>query len=244
MLQQAGAALCTRCHSIQKLGLEAKHQGFALAKANCAGCHDPHVDSRGKTTLLKARAHPPFAQGKCAECHGQKRDGTTVQSVPELCFKCHEPARAWMSSAVVHAPLQTRKACLSCHQAHTANSDALLDRPTEELCFTCHDRKGFERKNVHAALQSGCLTCHNPHAAGKKKLLLDDVNAVCRQCHGDMSKHFHKVEGVTDPRTNEPLTCVGCHLPHSSDEVALLTHEPTRELCIQCHDPSMGGLKK
>jgi predicted CXXCH cytochrome family protein len=59
-----------------------------------------------------------------------------------------------------------------------------------------------------------------------------------------MTKHFHKVEGVKDPRTGQALTCTGRHLPHSSDQPALLTHEPTRELCIQCHDPSMGPLRR
>lgn len=239
MTRQAGAALCTRCHSIEKLGLQAKHRGFSLAQADCATCHDPHVDSRGKTTLLKARAHVPFAQGKCAECHGTKRTGATVEAVPELCFRCHEPKRAWMSAPVVHAPLQGRESCLACHQPHTAGSASLLDRPGENLCYSCHERKGFQRKNVHAALQSGCMTCHNPHAGNQKKLLLEDVNAMCRQCHEDTSKHFHRLEGITDPRTNQPVTCVGCHLPHSSDEKALLAYEPTRELCIQCHDPSM-----
>ena len=34
-------------------------------------------------------------------------------------------------------------------------------------------------------------------------------------------------------------TCSGCHNPHASNLASLLTHEPKRELCIQCHDPEM-----
>jgi predicted CXXCH cytochrome family protein len=42
-----------------------------------------------------------------------------------------------------------------------------------------------------------------------------------------------------DSRTGKPLTCTGCHMPHGSEEKALLRAEPTRELCILCHDPTM-----
>jgi predicted CXXCH cytochrome family protein len=194
--------------------------------------------------MLKAQLHPPFAKGDCAECHGQKKSGATSQPAPELCFKCHPGNRPWLTSPVVHAPLTGPQACLACHKAHAANEASFLDRKGEKLCFSCHDRKPFQRKNVHAALQQGCLTCHNPHAAQTKKLLLDQANVVCRQCHEDTSKHFHKIDGIKDPRTDEPMTCVSCHLPHSSDEKALMAYEPTRELCIQCHDPSMGPAKR
>jgi len=222
----------------------AKHKGFTLAGADCAGCHDPHVGATATSKLLPAYSHRPFAQGKCAECHGARTTGATVAAAPDLCLRCHEPKRAWLSAAVVHAPLQGKASCLACHRPHASGSASLLDRPAESLCYTCHDRKPFQRKNVHAALQQGCLTCHDPHATSQKKLLLDGVDAVCKQCHGDTSKHFHKLEGLKDPRTGEAMTCVGCHLPHSSDEKALMAYEPTRELCIQCHDPTMGKPKR
>ncbi len=107
------------------------------------------------------------------------------------------------------------------------------------MCFTCHDPKPFRLKNVHAAVKQGCTTCHDPHASDKKRLLHKDVNALCQGCHTDMSKHFHKVSGVNDPRTGTPITCVSCHLPHSSDQDALLAFDPNRELCVQCHDQAM-----
>jgi len=164
--------------------------------------------------------------------------------VPDLCFRCHEPSRAWLSEPVVHAPLRSRPSCLSCHGAHAAAASPLLARAGERLCFGCHDSKPFRRKNVHAALQQGCATCHDPHAAKGRNLLREDVNTLCKQCHEDTSKHFHKVSGVTDPRNNEPLTCVGCHSPHSSDHQALLLRDPARDLCIQCHDPSSGPRRR
>ncbi|HUK62682.1 MAG TPA: cytochrome c3 family protein, partial [Dongiaceae bacterium] len=137
--------------------------------------------------------------------------------------------------------LQSKESCLACHGPHVGAAAAVLQRGGEKLCFGCHDPKPFRLKNVHAALEQGCGTCHDPHSSTNKKLLSSDVNTLCQQCHDDMSKHFHKFSGVKDPRTDGPLTCVGCHLPHSSDQKALLAYEPTRELCVQCHDPSMMG---
>jgi predicted CXXCH cytochrome family protein len=240
MTKRQGAALCTACHSIEKQGLQAKHQGFALTRANCVDCHDPHVATAGRPGMLKPVLHMPFTQRKCAECHGERKTGATTQPVPDLCFRCHQGQKAWLSAPVVHAPLQSRESCLACHGAHAGMATGVLKRAGEKLCFQCHDPRPFRLKNVHAALEQGCSTCHDSHSGKHKRLLTEEVDTLCRQCHADMAKHFHKVSGGVDPRTNEPLDCVGCHLPHSSDQPSLLTHEPTRELCIQCHDPSMG----
>jgi predicted CXXCH cytochrome family protein len=239
MTRRTGAAVCTGCHSIEKQGLVAKHQGFSLANANCVGCHDPHVSTTGTKGMLKAVPHRPFAQAKCADCHGTRKTGEPLAAAPEICFRCHEGQRSWLNEPVVHGPIKERRSCLSCHGAHTGNATAMLDREGQNLCFECHNRKAFQRRVVHAALENGCGTCHDAHAGKNKKLLTQDVESLCRQCHEDTSQHLHKVSGVKDPRTDEPLTCVSCHLPHSSDQDHLLTHEPTRELCIQCHDPSM-----
>jgi predicted CXXCH cytochrome family protein len=81
--------------------------------------------------------------------------------------------------------------------------------------------------------------CHDPHSSKERGLLVKDTASLCQQCHEDMSKHTHPVSGRKDPRTGGPLTCTGCHVPHSSDQDHLLAYEPSRELCIQCHDPSM-----
>ena len=74
---------------------------------------------------------------------------------------------------------------------------------------------------------------------GRSRPTFSDVVELCHTCHNDMSKHFHPLSGRWDPRTGEPLTCIGCRRPHASDQETLLTHEPKRELCLQCHDPNM-----
>jgi predicted CXXCH cytochrome family protein len=175
------------------------------------------VGAQGRTGLLKPVAHLPFGQGKCSECHGARKTGATAEAVPELCTRCHEAARAWLTQPTVHAPLQDRRSCLLCHGSHAGTEGGMLNRAGEAFCFQCHD----------------------PHGAAQKKLLTSDVETLCRQCHEDTSKHFHKITGIKDPRTDEPMNCISCHLPHSSDQEGLLAYDPKRELCIQCHDPSM-----
>jgi predicted CXXCH cytochrome family protein len=139
----------------------------------------------------------------------------------------------------VHPPLETQQQCLSCHEPHAAAGLHLLRRSGDDLCFSCHNRKLIAGRVVHPALEQGCTVCHSPHASDQPKLTLTPVSALCQQCHDDMSKHFHKVAGVKDPRTGEELACTGCHRPHASDNDHLLTADPKRELCIQCHDPNM-----
>ena len=45
---------------------------------------------------------------------------------------------------------------------------------------------------------------------------------------------------VIDPRTKEAMTCLSCHAPHGTPHVSLLTENPQRALCVQCH-PSDGS---
>jgi predicted CXXCH cytochrome family protein len=217
----------------------AKHPNMNMATANCVSCHDPHVQRKTAHGLLKEFKHDPFARGECTSCHVTKGAPALVAKGRDLCFKCHAPAAQWLTQKHVHPPLQTQAECLSCHEPHAASGLHLVRQNGDGLCYSCHDRKKFEGKVVHGALEQGCTTCHSPHASDNAKLTLTPVSTLCQQCHDDLSKHFHKVSGVKDPRTGEELTCVGCHRPHVSEFDHLLTGDPKRELCIQCHDPNM-----
>jgi predicted CXXCH cytochrome family protein len=163
-----------------------------------------------------------------------------VASGSKLCFKCHEAERPSFGRALVHAPVKGDRECLACHNPHVAAGARLTRKPKQQLCFQCHDAKLFQGKVVHKALEQGCAKCHNPHSSDNPRLLTLPQPDLCTQCHRDMSKHLHTTSGRgKDPRTGKPLQCTGCHRPHASEQEHLLTHEPTRELCVQCHDPSM-----
>ena len=239
MLKGPIGTVCSSCHDPDTPVMKTKHQGFAIAKADCVSCHDPHAQPVGKKGLLKPALHSPFARNQCSSCHGTEKTGAPAQPVAELCGTCHEPTKAWAKKAVIHAPLKTQDACVSCHAPHAGQARPALKLEGSKLCFTCHNRAMIEGKFTHKALDQGCATCHDPHATDASKLLTQDVDTLCRRCHMDMSKHFHPVSGKKDPRTGDPLTCVGCHTPHSGEFEHLLTHEPKRELCLQCHDTTM-----
>jgi predicted CXXCH cytochrome family protein len=183
----------------------------------------------------------PFARGQCQSCHLSRGGASLAVKGPALCLKCHETFKPVLDRKLVHAPIQGERGCVACHNPHAGQEAELLPTQQDELCWRCHDRSLAKGKVAHAALEQGCNSCHDPHAADHKKLLSEDVDGLCRNCHADLSKHFHPTGNgkAADPRTGQALDCVSCHRPHGSELEALLTHDPKRDLCVQCHDPNM-----
>ncbi len=114
--------------------------------------------------------HPPFAAGKCTECHGDS--GMSPQpKMPslQLCFTCHKDFLA--GTKVKHQPVEDGD-CASCHDPHQSPNKNLLLKKGNELCLTCHDDPLAAGKVKHEAVESGdCLDCHSPHATNFKGLL-------------------------------------------------------------------------
>jgi predicted CXXCH cytochrome family protein len=242
MVVRPGAALCTGCHARKSPGMAAKHPGMNLAAVACSSCHDPHVQAKTAKGLLRPAQHLPFARRQCESCHTSRGSASLTAKGADLCLKCHETFRPVLARPVVHAPLRGEKACVACHDPHAGAAAPILAAKADQLCWRCHDRALVKGKQVHAALEQGCGSCHDPHASDHQRLLSRNVDDLCRTCHTDLSKHHHPTGGEgakPDARTGDPLTCVSCHRPHAGDEVALLTHEPKRELCAQCHDPGV-----
>jgi predicted CXXCH cytochrome family protein len=240
MTRRAGAQVCAPCHPLGDPKLAAKHSGIPIATASCVGCHDPHVQETDARGLVRSAQHAPFGRRQCASCHTTEGSAATFASVPDLCFKCHDQSRAWYSKPVVHAALKSKRSCLTCHGAHAGAERPVLAQREEQLCFSCHDRKILSGKHLHPAMENGCSTCHDPHASDEPHLLKKKTADLCKDCHEDTSQHLHATTSAkVERRTGTPLTCTGCHLPHSSDEKSLLVREPTRELCVQCHDPAI-----
>jgi predicted CXXCH cytochrome family protein len=219
---------------------------MAMEGVRCTTCHDPHVQGKNRQHLIRPFPHLPFARGECTSCHTAKGSKTLLLTGRELCFKCHAEAKEFEKKASQHPPVTSGMQCLSCHEPHAGQAANVLKRSGDALCFTCHDRKPFELKVRHPALEQGCTVCHGPHGGDGDHLLTEkDVGDLCRTCHTDLTKHFHPTQSAKpDPRTGKPVRCTSCHKPHSSDLEGLLTHDPKRDLCIQCHDPSMASPPK
>jgi predicted CXXCH cytochrome family protein len=118
-----------------------------------------------------------------------------------------------------------------------ASAYALPARAQDVDCTQCHADL-INKKVVHAAVQMGCRTCHAeidvsvvPHKSKGKfaKGLPAEPPALCNTCHE--SKMF---QGKLVHAPVAAGMCVACHSPHASDNVGLLTKEPTA-LCLDCH---------
>jgi predicted CXXCH cytochrome family protein len=179
--------------------------------------------------------HAPYAEGSCDVCHA---GGNQMQAAGlELCTTCHSDHEGDAELTVTHAPLTSADGCLACHQPHTGRTKTLLMREsTSETCMACHERGMFENEFKHPDVAE-CTTCHAPHGGEQGKLLVEKQVDLCMTCHDDAAeRHTHVSTGPSkDPRTGEELACASCHDPHSSAHEMQLTHEKSRELCVQCH---------
>ena len=240
LLKKDEGGLCKSCHGLTTEKMTAAHKQVPLTGAACTTCHDPHGTRAARSKLVLPNLHPPYKDKDCGVCHDEagKAAGTV-----EVCAACHENTKGFQqahSAGRTGAAAAEMGVCLDCHSPH-AGHDRLLVRSSEtQTCLQCHDRREFKRKTVHAALEEGCTTCHDLHDREKLALRGAAVNDKCSDCHDAATTHAHPTSpDKRDPRTRGPLTCVGCHEPHSSDFERMLTHDQKRDLCVQCHATGM-----
>lgn len=111
-------------------------------------------------------------------------------------------------------------------------------RAQEADCLNCH-RPLTEKKNVHAAVQTGCAACHAdldasvlPHKVKGKlaKGLSAEPPELCHNCHD--KKLF---EGKFTHAPAAAGLCTTCHDPHASEHPRLVS-KAGAALCLDCHD--------
>jgi predicted CXXCH cytochrome family protein len=229
--------LCQKCHQPSP-AMTASHKGFDISSADCQNCHAPHVGTKGVKGLLLPNKHKPFADENCQLCHANQKVDQFVAEKEQLCLSCHKEMTEQISRKVVHQAVVTEKTCNNCHGPHVGFGEKLLRKEGYLTCIECHDKKEFSGTFKHEPAFEDCNNCHNPHSADFKGLLSEnDIMSLCMSCHDDAKeKHFHPMgAGVIDPRTKEPVNCVGCHSPHSSDFKGILTADKDRKLCNLCH---------
>jgi predicted CXXCH cytochrome family protein len=233
--------LCARCHNLTAATFVAAHKNFPMAGADCQNCHVAHVSAKGVKSLLKPDTHKPFVSRDCNQCHQPTGNRDLISPVRDLCLKCHPDFQKSLEMAVVHPPASTPDGCVSCHGPHVAFGKALQKNEGVKTCLTCHNGPEFTSSLKHPPAFEDCGTCHQPHASQNKQLLENpNITELCTTCHEDAVKtHFHPMgDKATDPRTRQPLNCVGCHTPHSSEYAPLLIADKNRKLCVLCHDVS------
>ncbi len=233
--------LCATCHNPASPVFTKAHHGFDMKDADCQNCHEAHVSAKGTTALLLPKAHQPFVGRDCDQCHQPTGARELTKPGKQLCLSCHTDFAKEMMRPVVHAPVASEDGCTGCHGPHVGYGKALQTKDGVETCLTCHDTKEFTGQFKHEVAFQDCGNCHAPHSGQYKGLLsTPDIMELCTTCHGDVKKtHYHPMgEEVINPRTKQPLDCIGCHSPHSSDFKSILIADKNRKLCVNCHDVS------
>jgi len=173
------------------------------------------------------------------------------------CLECHEDL---LAGSVRHEALSG--SCEDCHESTGAEHPAsgikgfkLID-PVPGICFYCHDT--YESKAyVHLPVEKGaCLDCHAVHSAGEAHLLIKPPKDLCLGCHNKPyatdSTYTASIGKLisTGKTVHAPLEdgdCLTCHMPHESENFALLadkypdgpytTASPDNfAICFLCHD--------
>jgi DmsE family decaheme c-type cytochrome len=224
----------------------------ALAKEDCATCHEEVVKTFGKTAHGKSFASDKaYRSASCVSCHagadehatsgGEKKPASLKKGADPngTCLSCHaeNPKRAhWQGSSHQMAGL----ACVTCHDPHssrggTPEAQKTLPGPTEatKKCLECHGamRVALHQRSSHP-MQDGqmdCASCHNPHGSAGEKLVKDgSVNELCYSCHQNMRGPFLW--------EHSPVRedCLTCHRSHGSNYPQMLQARVT-QLCQSCH---------
>lgn len=143
---------------------------------------------------------------------------------------CH---RSFKKYQFPHEPVKAD--CFNCHEqkepGHPYPIKAFrLKKPEPELCYDCHDRFGT-KKVIHGILKEGkCTACHRVHGSNAAHLLPEtDGKPFCFGCHDQKEFTGSFVHGPA-----AVAECYRCHLPHESDNKALLKAK-VPDLCYSCH---------
>jgi predicted CXXCH cytochrome family protein len=155
--------------------------------------------------------------------------------------RCHSGVKLAASKPGAHKAME--KGCITCHTPHAADERGLIKAAGErERCLGCHQemRKLFAASfSRHPVKADGgrCTACHAPHESDKKPLLKAERADLCKTCHQNHSQFAHPYgPNVLDPRTGQSMTCLSCHNPHATSYPSMLVANPSRALCVQCHN--------
>ncbi|GBC80416.1 Cytochrome c-type protein NrfB [bacterium HR09] len=146
---QADTQACLSCHGrSDKAAFAASAHGGEVA---CSSCHTIHTRKSANSTCgnchadvqaqFLAPSHHPVRQGgmTCASCHNVHSAQPGALAVEgrtnDLCVSCHSEKEG--PFIFQHEPVE--EDCMTCHQAHGAVADNLLQANEPFLCLQCHE---------------------------------------------------------------------------------------------------------
>ena len=156
------------------------------ANSRCLECHG---DSKEQSHFA-ASAHAGNDVG-CLDCHSphmaKEAQHLLTKSQPELCYSCHQNAKAEFAKPFRHRVNEGLVQCNDCHNVH--GTTTLRQTKTvaggDAVCFKCHADKQGPYVYEHVPIKTeGCSSCHTPHGSTNARLLrVSQVNLLCLQCH-------------------------------------------------------------
>ncbi|MCD4747964.1 MAG: cytochrome c3 family protein [Thermoanaerobaculales bacterium] len=238
------AAATVMAFSMQGSAEAAKHPRLVSVDASkCSMCHAKLM--RGAKVV-----HAPV-EDDCTSCHevSVTKEGTTVDlsaPEPDLCVMCHDGLEAAAAGDLETAHAPVTDSCLTCHQAHAGEQEALLTMPKTELCAECHDTADLKEAHGGQITKSiNCTSCHSAHGSANEKLLMGSIkhapfaDGTCDVCHRA------PFAGRIRLQARGEKVCISCHgdLREEAGELgsihAALDGTRTRAGCLSCHDPHM-----
>ncbi|MBI4689766.1 MAG: DmsE family decaheme c-type cytochrome [Nitrospirae bacterium] len=149
----------------------------------------------------------------CSDCHKIHKGPDLIVSpkeTSEMCYRCHQEARAEFSLPSHHPVPEKKVFCTDCHDPHGGVlSEKLLRKNTiKEQCTQCHADKEGPYVYEHAETMENCSTCHNWHGSVNNNLLIVREPFLCLQCH-----EGHRISSTSsvESKSSYYTRCTDCH---------------------------------
>jgi len=183
----------------------AEHQGLQ-ATSDCSRCHANKTTGKSVHTAMELG---------CARCHQVVTEGKSTNirlAMPkvQLCLACHLKS----SDEILHDPY-VKGRCTSCHDAHSSDYPVHLRAESNGLCLQCHASQRAQA-NSAASMPEQPLTDGTPPSVVSATTFESALQAI----HGSAESFLTMIFALQD--RHQPVLCLSCHAPHSSQQGKLL----------------------
>jgi DmsE family decaheme c-type cytochrome len=183
----------------------------------CLTCHQGNARIVWKDSVHERN---DLACASCHKIHAPRDAVLTKTTQPDVCYNCHQKARADFYKASTHPVRAGLITCSECHSPHGTNSNNLLIKPTvNQTCYTCHAEKRGPFLWEHAPVTEDCTICHTPHGSVNAFLLKKSPPLLCQQCHANAGHPAVALDGSALPGGSNSASsafllvggCTNCH---------------------------------